>query len=438
MLAPKDAFFSSDRIHTCTRNSLVVSIELKGQIDPNHIRKLLNTKILQSRDQNGNLLYPEIGWSMRHWLGFPFWSQASLIEDNVRVSSEDVDLKQLQAQLAVQEYRENAPLWELVLHTNCVLLRWHHSLSDGYGMLLLHEELRTLGTAKKLRPVVPSRKSIGTSFLPYLALPYDLIKLFVELLLTEWFPLDKKSWTKFNAKSSPLETSARLCSHTSEAIPFSVIRKLGVKFGVNGTAVLHSAILGGLRTFFLANGRNIPSSVAVETPIPESVERKRRLGNNVTLRCYSAPLGSLDAQTRLRLVHSGILSMKRSTFPLAMTLAVAALGHLPRTLLRFTFAANDKRQRIFISNLAGFEEATDFCGHQVENISMAAGIYVGNAGIGITLISSGGELRVTVLADRNILHDDLCALRVTENFMAELDLLRAACPDGNKDDTFTI
>lgn len=73
--------------------------------------------------------------------------------------------------------------------------------------------------------------------------------------------------------------------------------------------------------------------------------------------------------------------MKRSTFPLAMTLAVAALGHLPRTLLRFTFAANDKRQRIFISNLAGFEEATDFCGHQVENISMAAGIYVGNAGI---------------------------------------------------------
>lgn len=78
MLAPIDGIFSHDEIHTCPLNAIIGSVELEGDVDLDLIRETMRTNVLEARTESNKLLYPELGWTIEHWLGFPFWKEASL------------------------------------------------------------------------------------------------------------------------------------------------------------------------------------------------------------------------------------------------------------------------------------------------------------------------------------------------------------------------
>ncbi|OXA63309.1 hypothetical protein Fcan01_00077 [Folsomia candida] len=365
MLTPGDTRFSCDTIHTSPVCTIVTTLGLEGEVDPDHIRETLRTQILEATHENddGRLLYPELGWTIKNYLEFPFWTKATLLEDPVRLIPEDIthdQLIDLQAQLTFQPYKLNAPLWELVIGrrqntsgvpTSVVLFRFHHTISDGTGIFHLLSKMILPQTAELTKQV--SRKAGSLTPIRYLGMPYDFVQTCREgyksgslapdkkgplgdprarqisgenLQISEYISISgpksgpppsnihekfspsnlqtsniddirramgdpdmprasrskEDSWTHLSDTFSTCEAISHMRFHMSEPIPLQVIRKLGVRHGVSGTAVMHSAVLGALRSSFFPNNEElIPSTITVETTVNPPTERGRFLGNNV-------------------------------------------------------------------------------------------------------------------------------------------------------------
>lgn len=94
----------------CPVSTVVPSLELEGDVDPTHIRGTLKIQILEATEENdnGKLLYPELGWTIKNFLGFPFWAKATIIDDPVRIISEG-------------DLRNALNYWNLLLMSSCQL-----------------------------------------------------------------------------------------------------------------------------------------------------------------------------------------------------------------------------------------------------------------------------------------------------------------------------
>ncbi|XP_035711158.1 uncharacterized protein LOC110854517 isoform X2 [Folsomia candida] len=443
MLAPLDGMFAADEMYICPRNTVVGCMVLEGITNSDLIWEMLRKNILEARCEKdpGQLMYPELRRTITHWLGYPFWTESELPYGGIRTHEKELSLEELhkfQAQLTFLPYRKNAPLWELVVikrimdgpNTSAVLFRFHHALADGPAMLSLLRKMTSLQTPKICKQVVPApTKGTGYEALRILGAPYDIINQEKVLGKNDWLIKDKQGWTQcdFNAHYSTV--AARLRFHSSESIPFSIIRQVGGAHGMSGTAVLHSAMLGAVRKSYFPNEAKSISRVTVQTPQLSVLGKGRRLlGNNVTFGWYSAHMGELNVVKRLLETHEGLLAMKRSACPVALAVFVRALGSLPRPGIRKFFQGRHQDEKIFVYNIPAPGEVDNFCGYNIKHIEMTVGSYAGNAGLAITFITAGGNLRIGVLGDENVLYGKDQAKEIILNFMEELEALKNAIP----------
>ncbi|XP_021953623.2 putative diacyglycerol O-acyltransferase MT3172 isoform X1 [Folsomia candida] len=425
MLAPIDGIFSHDEIHTCPLNAIIGSVELEGDVDLDLIRETMRTNVLEARTESNKLLYPELGWTIEHWLGFPFWKEASLfLHDRIWLhpsNMRDHEVANFQTQLTFKPFKINQPLWEVVIVRKAsssifeLMFRFHHSVSDGAGILHMLGKMRI--------PQGPDavwekpRKSEHLSLLRYLSMPYDYVKTRREVSRTVGLVRNEM---RFDDELSCSEAAARLRFHSSGSIPFSVIRKIGEKYNVGGVAVMHSAMLGAVRMSCFAKGGPIPATVAVETAILPPWERERPLGNHVTHGMYAAPLGELDSRKRILRTQQALTEMKRSTYSVTVALIVQALASLPRPIVAQIYRNDSKEQKIFVGNLPGPEYLSNFCGYVAKNVTVRAGFYARYSGLGVGLISFGGNLRFGVIANDHVLSKPGQAEEITRLFLAEL------------------
>lgn len=62
---------------------MVSTLEVEGEVDPNHIRETWRKQVLEAKVGN-RLLYPELGWTIKTFMGHPFWAKSRIVEDRVR------------------------------------------------------------------------------------------------------------------------------------------------------------------------------------------------------------------------------------------------------------------------------------------------------------------------------------------------------------------
>lgn len=74
---------------------MLAGLELEGEVDPHLIRETFRTQILSARDEHDALLYPELGWTIKEFMGFPFWAEATIIENPVSVVKGDFISKEI-------------------------------------------------------------------------------------------------------------------------------------------------------------------------------------------------------------------------------------------------------------------------------------------------------------------------------------------------------
>ncbi|XP_035702372.1 uncharacterized protein LOC118433949 [Folsomia candida] len=304
--------------------------------------------------------------------------------------------------------------------TSVLLFRFHHALFDGVGMFHLLTKMIT-PKSKKLTKEMCTKL---VSPIRYLRMPYDFLHTCHEESRAGSFIQDKKIQTTLGDTFSPSEAASHVRFHISDPIPFSVIRQLGVRHGVSGTAVMHSAILGAVRSSFFAHVASSSTTVRVETTLLPPWKRDRLLGNNVTHGRYTAAIGEVDARKRLIRTHEALRGMKESTFPVTSALISNALSSLPRPILKQINKLHEGHERIFIGNMIGPEEKPKFCGYQSKDVSLMSGFCATYSGIIFGIITFGDTMKIGVFGNRNLLPRSGQAEEITRAFMQELDDLQ--------------
>ncbi|XP_035711164.1 uncharacterized protein LOC118436710 [Folsomia candida] len=439
ILTPSDARFSYDRIYSSPITSMVSTLEVEGDVDPNHIRNTWRTQVLEAKVGN-RLLYPELGWTIKTFMGHPFWAKSRIVEDRVRFIPEDVtpeQLLELQISLTFQPFKEDEPLWEIIIvrrkydptvaPSSIVIFRFHHTMTDGNGVFHMFRKMALphstkLGKAETY--TIPP--AMNRSPARYLGMPYDFVATCREGSRSGCLVEDTKSWTSLGDNFTPSEAASHLRFHICEPIPFSRIRQVGAQHGVTGTAVMHSAILGAVRSSFFPEGTPHSATVMVETNLHPPWRKERPLGNNITKGNYTAPIGELDPLKRLLRTQEALTEMKKSTFPLTRAILFYTLASVPRRVLQEINKRQFGYQRIFIGNLAGPLEKPNFCGYLAKDVFNMTGFYVGYAGLGVVLITLGDSLRLGVFASKNLLPRAGQAEEITRAFVRELDDLQYA------------
>ncbi|OXA61957.1 uncharacterized protein LOC110842024 [Folsomia candida] len=436
MVTPGDAIFSYNRIHTCPVSTVVGHLELEGEVDPDHIQETLRTQILTARDENGALLYPEMEWTITYFWGFSFWAKAATVENPVRTIKEAMtheDLVNFKAKLTHQPFKVNGPLWELLLvrkknnsdepPTTVALLRFQHTLIDGVGSFHLLKKMVQPQAEQCTKDItILSKKPGSISPIRYLRMPYDFMETCRESSRSGCLAKEGKNWIPLSDNFLPSEAASRYTFHISEPIAFSRIRQLGAQHGVTASAVMHSAILGAVRTSLCPKGT---SFITVETPLLPPWKRDRPMGNNITHGRYLAPIGELDVVKRLIRTHEGLRTMKESTYSVTTALISNAIGTLPRPVLnQIPISSNESYRTIYVGNVPGPREQTNFCGYVVKEMSLIYGFCVAFPVLGVGLLTYGDDLRIGVFGNKNLLPRPGQAEEIACGFMQELDDLQ--------------
>jgi WS/DGAT/MGAT family acyltransferase len=181
--------------------------------------------------------------------------------------------------------------------------------------------------------------------------------------------------------------------------------------------VLLGALTGALRTYLLSRGER-PSRMRAIVPVnlrPPSDAIDEELGNWFGLVFLELPVDLDDRTARLCELHGDMDRLKRSQE------APVALGLL-HLLGRSPGAVEDLAERFFtakgslvVTNVPGPREPLSLAGHRLRDLMFWVPHPGPRLGLGVSLLSYAGAVRIGVRADTGVLADPGVIVRAFED-----------------------
>ena len=245
--------------------------------------------------------------------------------------------------------------------------------------------------------------------------------------LTKFALLSPDSDTSFKGELSVGQRAA-----WSRSIPLGKIKRIGKALDAKVNDVLLGAVAGALRHYLQAQDEPV-DDVSIRALIPVNLrplEQSFELGNRFGLVFLDLPIWLDDPKAR-------VLEVKRQMDEIkASSEAVAAFGIL-EVLGYFPYAFEEQAVRIFSSkasavmtNVPGPRQKLHLDGHQIQHI-MPWVPRAGNIGLGVSIFSYAGDVRIGVACDAGLVPD---AHPILDGFREEFDgLLHDLAPKANRD-----
>jgi hypothetical protein len=296
LLCARSALAAIDELDTSPKCTLLGVAVVEGDIDVDSLQKDVLRRVVNAKNSKGEFMYPEFQQYFSRWGGFLFWKWEKdfKIEDHVSVHEisetqkmSEMDVINIRIQLIAKPYKKGISPWEFVVVRNyhpvnplmidydnnrkndddpkspksVLIMRIHHGVTDGYSLLKLF--LHTMQSEKLTLEKIPQPKFHQRNPLKTLAY-YTWAILCVPYYVTKQL-LTTRDDNYFHPKGVALK---RRCHAAMTTMPVSVVREIREKNTVTFSAVLMSALAGGIRNYMLANGIEIPESMHVTTPLP--------------------------------------------------------------------------------------------------------------------------------------------------------------------------
>ncbi|CAG7819248.1 unnamed protein product [Allacma fusca] len=434
ILTPISAYFAADKIHQdkplCTN---LIHISLQGKVEVNSIRKSLIDNVLMKTDDDGNPFYPELQQYLTKYLGFSFWeNDPNFSPDNhLRLVifpgkdsiTEDIYIPFFKSCLNSPFERKRSP-WEILIihnfkephdHTNdpvtLVTFRVHHALSGGYStMNFILDVGQVAGTRAVAKfPRIPLWKKILWNLVFIVRAPYESI----------WSTLKALDSNDLRLPGKKLSSNKSVA--ISPPIPVQFIKDIKNGLKVSFSSVISEGIAGGIRNYMIENGMSVPRSIHVMTPWPVQ-DIPAKLGNFLTGVLMEYPIG-LDSPTkRAQGIEKNFNAMKYSTIPRTNYLFMSTIGRVFNFMLKP--AHHTAIASTIMSNIAGPNEQLIFLTHPITGMTFASGFICKNIGLGFTVLSYNGFLRIICGADTALLPTDQEAAALLSKILGELQNLK--------------
>ena len=209
----------------------------------------------------------------------------------------------------------------------------------------------------------------------------------------------------------------------SGPVPLEEIKTIGRRLGGTVNDVLLTALAGALRRYLQAR-QDLPDDVSLRALVmvnrrPEGAEAE--LGNQISAVFLPLPVEIADPAERLAELKRRMDGLKDSLQPAMILRALEAVSRVPSTALAWTVSFLTSRATVLLTNVKGPQERLYLAGAPLEEIMFWIPRY-GGIGLGISILSYAGQVRLGILSDKDIVPDPE---NIIAGFRDEFDVLLA-------------
>jgi diacylglycerol O-acyltransferase len=224
------------------------------------------------------------------------------------------------------------------------------------------------------------------------------------------------------------DASADKRASWTRPFPLARVRAVGEATGAKINDVLLAAAAGALRAYLEGIGEPV-ADVDVRAAVPFNVrplDRASELGNSFGLVFLLLPVSVADPGERLTELKRRMDALKGSAEPGVVFLILQSIGRAPRWLHTRVVQMFSSKASIVMTNVPGPTEEIHMGGGPVETLMFWVP-QAGDIGLGLSILSYNGRVRVGICADAAYVPDPS---RLVDAFEAEFESLAARFAPG--------
>lgn len=404
---------------------IVALLELDGLLSPSRLERLLRTRLLA--------LHPRFRQRVVERAGHPGWERDPRFTLRRHLSrrtlpaAERSKLAGLLDEIVTEELPAGRPPWKVVLVASgartLVIVKLHHCIADGFALVSLLLGLSDEAAGRRTRAGDPS---------PAPGLLASLARALPEGAILGRAPLAsaRSLWrmVSLDATDGPLRprplSGVRRVAW-SGSWPLREVRTAARAAGATVNDVLLAALAGALRRRLhalhpLVEARDVRALIPVNLrPRLPIAGAPGALGNRFGLVFADLPVAAEDPATRLALAHARLSASRRSPDALVTLAVLGALGLAPARLERLGTTFFSRKATLVVTNVPGPRRRLHLAGRRVDRMHFWVP-HPATLGIGVSLLSYGGQLTVGVRADAAVLPDPAALVEAFEAELASL------------------
>ena len=430
----------------------------KAPIDFERLKATVQARLLCMPRFRQRLVWPRLGVDRPYWEDDPNFDLGYHLQ-RARLGERQADdqsaLQDVVSLLASTPLDRSRPLWQFHLIENyaecCALvLRFHHSIADGVAVnhvilsltdsdpdvpwpTVQPQAPRQRGAGRLGMMLRPARSVLTTTRkatarlvqegVDLLAPPSHLIDAGrtgrdAALDLGRFLLLEPDSETVLKGELGPDKRAA-----WSAGIPLEDVKVIRHALGGTVNDVLLTVVAGGLRRYLQDRGDPVDRlSIRVTVPVNmRPPDREAELGNRVGAVFVPLPISIADPVCRLGEIVRHMNGRKESLEAPVFNAALHALGHAPARIANTLINTFSTRATAVMTNVRGPQEQRYLAGSPLDTL-LGWVPTTGRMGVGVSVLSYAGEVRLGVLTDAGLVPDPET---IVAGFDAEFEALLA-------------
>ncbi len=388
-----------------------------GHLDFEHLHYIVATRLLRYDRFRQRIAEPDFAFAQPMWVHDPDFDLHHHLR---RVACPPPggrrELETLVGQLMSKPLDYRKPLWEYYFvdgyHDGSVVVtRFHHCIADGIALvdLLLHMDDGPGSDAPPLSAYLAGTH--GGNGQPDGG---GLITLPFRAAASAWrvgssvLGVAGKLLTMGNDTETPLRgpLTTEKRAAWSDGVPLEALKEAarGLKGTIND--IVACSVAGSLHEY-LKERMTLRPELTLRAVVPVNLrppDEYGTLGNRFGLVWLPLPVGLADPLDRLKAVKRTMDEIKRSPEAYLVYGLLGFFGRTTRTAVHLAVQFLGRGATLVFTNVPGPREHVRFCGQRLTEL-MAWVPQSGRLGVGISVISYAGQLRLGVASDAALVHD---------------------------------
>ncbi len=419
------------------RNPMTITgvVTLRGAVDLDRLKATIETRLLNLRQFRQRVVWHPMGVRNPYWeddpdldLGYHL-QRASLPPPGDKRALQDTVSLLASTQLDLTRSPWQMHLIEISADCSAIVFRLHHCIGDGMAvlhMILTMTDLEPEPGWPSLQPAMLRPESAGRRMwlsrpprelrdaqrqsaqdgLAKLGQPQQLLdmgRLGVDgaLDLGRFLLLEPDPDTVLHGELGETKRTA-----WSDGVPLEDIQLIRRRLGGTVNDVVITVITGALRRYLQAHSEPV-DDITLRAVVPVNLRpagQEGEMGNRMGAVFLTLPVWNAEPACRLREVELRMKGRKASSEAPLFYVLLNALGVAPARLAKRLVGIYGTRASAVISNVKGPQEPLYLSGVPLDGL-MAWVPPTGSIGVGISILSYVGQLRVGVFTDAGLVPD---------------------------------
>jgi WS/DGAT/MGAT family acyltransferase len=209
----------------------------------------------------------------------------------------------------------------------------------------------------------------------------------------------------------------------SRPVALQEVKSIGRRMGGTVNDVLLAAMTGALRSYLQQRGMS-PDGTNLRAAVPVNMRppgTEKELGNQVGTVFLPLPVGIADPADRLRELKRRMDHLKGSMEPPVTFSLLKALGLVPSSVQNTLISFLGSKATVLMTNVIGPREKLYLAGAPIEELMFWVP-QAGGVGVGVSILSYAGQVRLGVLVDAGVVPDPQV---IIDGFHREFEALLA-------------